>query len=117
MWSVLLKRSSKKIIRPDNPGRIFPKYPAPSFSAKDLRICGSVYFWIGAGHLPGYCPGFVPRPDYPGRTFRKYPPPSKMSKDLKKSKSGLRPDIWPDILLVLYLRPDYPGGADYTALT
>jgi hypothetical protein len=65
---------------------------------------------MGAGHLPGYCPGIVPGPEYPGRIFWKYPAPPFLAKDWKKSFSGIGPDIWPDNVTVLFRGPDYPGG-------
>jgi hypothetical protein len=54
--------------------------------------------------LPGYCPGIVPGPEYPGRIFWKYPAPSILAKDWKKNKSGIGPDIWPDICPELAIR-------------
>jgi hypothetical protein len=57
-----VKKKLKRITRPDNPGRIFSKYPAPPKSAKDLKQ-------NSPGQGPDFCPDICP--DLPqGRIFR-----------------------------------------------
>ena len=71
MWLVVSKRSCNRITRPDNPGRIFPKYPAPPKSAKDLKQNSSGQgpdFWPDICQVLFMGPDFPGGPDYPALT-------------------------------------------------
>ena len=103
----------KRLARPDNPGRILLKYPAPWFW---LSLRGNAAQYGGrtfARIMSRYCT----RAGLSGPDILEISGPPFLAKDWKKSFSDIGPDFWPDFVSVLFRRPDYPGGADYPALT